>query len=175
VRTTIEAVCKLVQFPGFFGIAVAIGLILILWPTAWLFLWPHQELSVLQKLCLNHNFEFEPLGEKGAFEKLLANYMDIAKLVIGLASGSIVLLVGSAAFHSTGHLPTAIASPLFLLALSILYGVLFMVFIMLNYEDYRHKTKGYTRFKYSRNLALGFGCLLCFCVGYLWLIVFVTG
>jgi len=93
---------------------------------------------------------------------------------VGLASGSIVLLVGSSALRSTGHLPASFASPLSLLTFSVLYGVFFMAFEMLNYESYRHGPKNYTRFKYSRNLALGFACLLCFCVGYLWLILLVT-
>lgn len=128
-----------------------------------------------KKLLLNHNFDFEPPGEKGAFEKLLSHYLDIAKVVIGLASGSIVLLIGSAAFRSAGRLPASFASPLSLLALSILYAVFFMAFEILNFEDFRHRTRLYSRFKYSRNIALGFGSLLCFCVGYMWLIFIVTG
>lgn len=126
-------------------------------------------------MVLNHNFNFEPPGEKGAFEKWLANYFYIAKIIIGLASGSIVLLVGSASFRSTGLLPASFASPLCLLGMSILYAVFFMVFEMLNYEDYRHGTRPYSRFKYSRNLGLGFGGLVSFCVGYMWLIFIVTG
>jgi hypothetical protein len=131
--------------------------VFVAWLLAWLWLWSHGDAPWFKKLVLNHNFNFEPPGEKGAFEKLLANYLDIAKVIIGLASGSIVLLVGSASFRSTARLSASFASPMCLLALSILYGVLFMVFEMLNYEDYRHGTRPYTRFKYSRNLALGFG------------------
>lgn len=164
-----------IQFSGFHGIEVGIGLFLAAWPLAWLMLWPRQERRWYRKLISNHSFDFEPLGEKGAFEKLLANYLDIAKVIIGLASGSIVLLVGSASFRLTGRLPASFASPLFLLALTILYAVFFMVFEILNYEDFRHKTRRYSRFKYSRNIALGFGSLLCFCVGYVWLILIVTG
>jgi hypothetical protein len=167
--------CSLIQFSGLHGIEVGIGLFLVAWPSAWLVHWPRQEMNWFKKLLLNHSFDFEPPGEKGAFEKLLANYLDIAKVVIGLASGSIVLLVGSASFRSTGRLPASYASPLSLLALSILYAVFFMVFEMLNYEDFRHRTRLYSRFKYSRNLGLGFGGLLCFCVGYMWLIFIVTG
>jgi hypothetical protein len=165
----------LIQFPGFHGIEVGIGLFLVVWTLAWLVLWPRREMSWFKKLISNHNFDFEPPGEKGAFEKLLANYLDIAKVVIGLSSGSIVLLVGSASFRSTGRLPASFASPLSLLALSILYAVFFMVFEILNYEGFRHRTRLYSRFKYSRNIGLGFGSLLCFCVGYMWLIFIVTG
>jgi hypothetical protein len=35
-------------------------------------------------------------------------------------------------------------------------------------------TPPYTRFKYTRNLALGYGSLFCFCIGYAWLIFIVT-
>ena len=165
----------LIQFLCIPGVWVGGGAFLVAWLLAWLYLWPPPDVLWFKKLVLNHDFNFEPQGETGAFEKMLANYLDIAKVVIGLASGSIVLLVGSASFRSTGHLPASYASPLCLLTLSILYAVLFMVFEMLNYEDYRHKTKRYSRFKYSRNLGLGFGGLVCFCVGYMWLILIVVG
>jgi hypothetical protein len=110
---------------GFCGIAVGV----ILFPVIWLVAWLNSRA---------HAFHFDALGEKGAFEPLLGNYLDFAKVILGLASGSIVLLVGSAAFHSTGRLPASFASPLFLLGLSILYGVVFMALMMLDYEDYRH-------------------------------------
>ncbi|HUK25314.1 MAG TPA: hypothetical protein VLV49_12100 [Terriglobales bacterium] len=65
---------------------------------------------------------------------------------------------------------------LLLLTCSIVYGILFMVFEVFNYETYRHHPgEGtYTRFKYARNQALGFGALGCFCAGYIWLIVILT-
>lgn len=121
-------------------------------------------------------FTFDAHGERGAFEKLLAVYLRVAEVVIGLAAGSIVLLVGSAAFHQQGRLPWSFASPLFLLAGCIIYGVLFMVFLIRDYEDFQHAPNhdSYTRFKYVRNQALGFSGLVCFCVGYAWLIFIVT-
>jgi len=166
---------SLIQYSGLRGIEVGIGLFLVFWILAWLLLWPDGEMSWCKKLISNHSFNFEPPEEKGAFEKLLAHYLDIAKVLIGLASGSIVLLVGSASFRSAGRLPISFASPLSLLALSILYAVFFMVFEIMNYEDFRHRTRLYTRVKYSRNIGLGFGSLLCFCVGYMWLIFIVAG
>lgn len=138
-------------------------------------------MGLRKKLLSNQNFEFDFRNEKGiekgSFAPLLTIYLDIAKVVSGLASGSIALLVGAATFHSTGagHLLTSFASPLFLLALSILWGVLFMAFIVLNYEGYRHGVRPYTHFKYSRNQACGFGSLLCFAIGYVWLIFIVAG
>jgi hypothetical protein len=154
----------LMGFPGLWGIAVGIGLFFILW-------------LIIEWGEKREAFHFDPHGEKGTFEPLLANYLDIAKVVIGLASGSIVLLVGSTAFRSAGRLPASFASPLFLLAFSILYGVVFMAFMMLQYEGYRHREgdSTYSRRRYALNQAFGFSCLLCFCIGYLWLIVNVTG
>ena len=136
-------------------------------PVIWLLAWLREK---------EEAFHFDAQGEKGAFEKLLAHYLDVAKFIIGLASGSIVLLVGSATFHQTGRLPASFASPLYLLALSIFYGVVFMTLMILDYENYRHNLQRntYTRFKYARNQALGWSSLLCFCVGYAWLIVIVT-
>ncbi|MHB1937345.1 MAG: hypothetical protein ACYCOR_12260 [Acidobacteriaceae bacterium] len=166
---------SLIKFPGFYGIEVGIGLFLALWMLAWLVLWPCREMSWFKKLVLNHSFDFELPSEKGAFEKLLANYLDIAKVVIGLASGSIVLLVGSASFRSTERLQAPFASPLYLLALSTLYAVFFMVFETMNYEDFRHGTRRYSRLKYSRNIGFGFGSLLCFCFAYMRLVFIVTG
>jgi hypothetical protein len=79
---------------------------------------------------LGGSFDFDSHGEKGAFEKLLPLYLDLAKFILGLASGSIVLLVGSAAFRSNGRLPAGFAEPLFLLGMSVVYGILFMVFLV---------------------------------------------
>lgn len=153
---------KFIQFAGFSGILVGICVFCALWLVLW-------------KTRKGTEFAFDANGEKGAFGPLLSNYLDIAKLVLGLASGSIVLLVGSSALNSEHRLlPASFASPLFLLALSILYGILFMALIVIDYESYRHKTKPYTRCKYSLNMALGFSSLTCFFVGYMWLIVIVT-
>jgi len=85
-----------------------------------------------------------------------------------LAAGSIVLLVGSLNFNqSSGRSLKPFASPLFLVAMSIIYGVLFMILLAVNYEHHLHHPNdpgSYTRFKYTRNQSLGFGALLCFCI-----------
>jgi hypothetical protein len=119
------------------------------------------------------SFQMDADGESG-FEKLLLLYVDVTKFVLGLATGSIVLLVGSSAFHAGGRLPDSFASPLFLLALSVLYGILFMTLLTLDYESYRHNRLSYKRSKYVPNQAFGFGALLCFFAGYTWLVVVVT-
>jgi hypothetical protein len=150
-------------FAGFSGLVTGVLTFAIVWLAAY---WQTKEPWV----------EFDALGEKGAFERLLPIYLRIAEFIVGLASGSIVLLIGTSAFRIGGKLPWQFASPLFLLTCSILYGILFMVFEVFNYEAYRHHPgqHTYTRFKYVRNQTLGFGALICFCSGYLWLIVIVT-
>lgn len=148
---------KLLQLPGFSGLVVGICLLLALASLTWLMTMPKGRVRLRGKLLANHTFEFDVPAEKGSFASLLSTYVDLVKFILGLASGSITLLVGAATFHSTGagHLLSPFASPLFLLALSILWGVLFMAFIVVNYEAYRHQTKLYTRFKYCRNQAFG--------------------
>jgi lysylphosphatidylglycerol synthetase-like protein (DUF2156 family) len=92
-----------------------------------------------------------------------------------VSAGSIVLLVGSLNFNqSNGHSLKPFASPLFLVAMSIIYGVLFMILLALNYEHHLHHPNSYTRFQFTRNQSLGFGALVCFCISYIWLIAAAT-
>ena len=142
---------------------MALAVFAIMWGLAW---WRTKGKGNL--------FDFDAQGEKGAFEKLLQTYFDIIKLVVSLASASIVLLVGSSALREAKLLPSSFASPLFLLTMSIIYGILFMAYLAINYEAYRHQTAPYNRIKYTKNLAFGFGSLFCFFIGYLWLIIIVT-
>jgi hypothetical protein len=58
---------------------------------------------------------FEPNGVPGSFEPRLASYIRAIEYLLGLATGSIVLLVGSSALHPTGTLPWVFASPLIVL------------------------------------------------------------
>lgn len=149
-------------FAGFRGLVVGVVVFFVIWVLAYV------------RMGRGNSFDFDAGGKSGEFEKRLANYIDIAKFILGLASGSIVLLIGSSALRKSETLPGTYASPLFLLALSIVYGILLMVFLTTNYEAYKHKTSDYTTFKYSRNLAFGYSTLFCFCVGYAWLIFIVT-
>ena len=155
---------KLLEFPGLAGIITGASLFLL-------------PLSVLRLFILKADFyNMDAKGKGGAFDPRLANYLDIAKFVLGLASGSVVLLVGSTTFHEGGPrlLPPSYASPLYLLVLSVIWGIFFMVLETLDYEAYQHTSNSYTGFKYSRNTALGIGCLLCFLFGYAWLTVIAT-
>ena len=152
-------------FSGFPGVATALGLFAVIWLIVY---WMGKGQPVV----------FDPGGKHGEFGKrLLPMYLDITKFVLGLAAGSIVLLVGSLNFNQSAvHSLKSFASPLFLVAMSIIYGVLFMIFLVLNYENHRNhpNANSYTRFKYTRNQAFGFSALACFCLGYTWLVVAAT-
>jgi hypothetical protein len=118
-------------------------------------------------------FTFEPRGVAGSFEPRLANYVRAVEYLLGLATGSIVLLVGSSAIHPNGTLPWVFASPLILLGFCVVYGVLFMVLLIYNYEEFLHHDN-YSRARYVRSQGLGFSALVCFCLGYLWLVCSVA-
>jgi hypothetical protein len=142
-------------FTGWPGVAVSIGIFILTWVAA----------SIATK---GETFTFEQ--KDGDFEKHLLVYLDIAKFILTLAGGGIVLIISSTALGSAKKLPTQYASPLFILAMSMLYGILFMPFLALNYETFKHKRNSYSRRSYIRNQALGFSALACFCLGYAWLI-----
>ena len=152
-------------FSGFPGIATGLGLLAVIWLIVGL---RTGKIPVV----------FDPGGKHGEFGKgLLPMYLDIAKFVLGLAAGSLVLLVGSLNLNQANARPLkSFASPLFLVAMSIIYGVLFMILLVFNYEHHLHdpNSRSYTRFKYTRNQSLGFSSLACFCISYLWLIVAAT-
>jgi hypothetical protein len=113
-------------------------------------------------------------GVKDTFEPFLAKYIRVAEFLIGLATGSIVLLVGSSALHGQGgHLPWFYASPLLLLAWCVVWGIGFMVWLIFNYEHHQHGNP-HTRPRYALSETLGFSSLICFVVGYVWLIFRVT-
>jgi hypothetical protein len=154
------------MFPGFPGVATAVGLFALIW-------------LIVYVKAKGRPVVFDPAGQHGEFGKsLLPMYLDITKSVLGLAAGSIGLLVGAMNFNqSNTRSLRAFASPLFLVAMSIIYGVLFMILLALSYEHHLHHPNepgSYTVFQYTRNQSLGFSALVCFCVSYLWLIVAAT-
>jgi hypothetical protein len=119
-------------------------------------------------------YNLEPRNVPNAFEPFLVKYIRLAEFIVGLATGSIVLLVGSSALHSqTGRLPWIYATPLIFLAWCVLFGVVFMAWLILNYEGHRHGDP-HTRLAYTISETLGFSSLLCFACGYFWLIFAVT-
>src|ERR1700685_1896034 len=107
-------------FPGFPGVATAVGLFALIW-------------LIIYFKSKGKPVVFDPGGKHGEFGKrLLPMYLDITKFVLGLAAGSIVLLVGSLNFNpASARSLKPFASPLFLVAMSIIYGVLFIIFLAL--------------------------------------------
>ena len=144
---------------GFSGIAVGVAVLVIV-------------ALVVSLTPKGKTISFDAPGDKGSYVKLLQIYVRLTEFILGLAAGGIVLLVSSFVSHANGQLPWVFVSPLCLLALCIVYGVLFMVFLITEYADYRQNPDlhPYTRFKYTTNHALGFGGLICFCLGYGWLV-----
>lgn len=119
-------------------------------------------------------YDFDPQGKPGAFDPLLQKYLRLGEFMIGLATGSIVLLVGSSAFHGKGgHLPWFYASPLLVLAGSVIAGISFMAWLILSYEEAQHGNP-HTPEAYTLSETLGFSSLALFCIGYVWLIIVVT-
>lgn len=149
-------------FPGFSGMVTIIALPLIVWTISY---------AKRRKIKA---YNLDPQGIEGAFEPLLQKYLRLAEFMIGLATGSIVLLIGSSAFHGQGgRLPWFYASPLLILAASVLTGLSFMGWLILSYEEKQHGNP-HTALTYSLSETLGFSSLLFFTVGYFWLIVAVT-
>jgi hypothetical protein len=119
-------------------------------------------------------FTFEPRGNTGSFEPILARYFRLAEFTISLASGSIVLLVSSSVFRGNGgRLPWFFASPLIVLSACVLFAIGFMVWIQFWYEQFQYGIE-YRRFPYCVTKTLGFSSAIYFCIGYIWLVVAVT-
>lgn len=145
-----------VFFPGWSGIAVGLFVFLIM--------------SVFVSWGTKHSNTFALENKDGDFEELLKAYLDIAKFILTLAAGGIVLIISSTSLGGGKKLPATFAAPLFILVMSMLYGVLFMPFLALDYDAFKNNKQSYSRFKYIRNQTLGFASLGCFCLGYGWLI-----
>jgi len=144
------------MFPGIFGIAIGLGVFIALFAIAW---------ARLEDACYQFSKDFD---------KLLQIYLDIIKFILTMAGGGIVLVVSATIFRSsdpTRPLPAHYVSPLAVLVLTILYGVLFMIFEARDYEISKRNTDLYTRWPYARNQALGYSAITCFCLGYGWLVV----
>jgi hypothetical protein len=119
-------------------------------------------------------YNLGPGGDPKDYEPILARYIRLSEFMIGLATGSIVLIVGSSALHGQGgHLPWFYASPLLLIAGCVVYGLLFMAAQLVTMEEALHGNP-HTAFSYALNETLGYSALACFLVGYVWLVIAVT-
>src|SRR5690348_16903190 len=115
---------------------------LILGPTMFLCL------GLVIYLAKKHEtYNLDPGDRPGAFEPFLVKYIRAAEFLVGLATGSIVLLVGSSALHRDGRLPPFYAAPLVLMAWCVLFGVAFMVWLTHNYEEHQHG-RPHTKLRY---------------------------
>jgi len=159
-RCILIFVCHL--FPGFTGLLTA-AFILIVAGAAFYFL-----------NRSNPAYNIDPQAVPHTFEPILARYLRIAEFIVGLDTGSIVLIVGSSALHGqAGHLPWVYASPLLLLGCSVIYGVIFMTCLIMNDENARHGN-AHTALRYTLSETFGFSALGCFFAGYIFLVVLVT-
>jgi hypothetical protein len=70
-------------------------------------------------------------------------------------------------------LPPFYASPLIVLAASVLAGIAFMAVLIVNYEGVQHGNP-HTFKAYALAETLGYSSLLLFVIGYFWLIFAVT-
>lgn len=148
-------------FPGFSGSACTISIGFAVWVNR-------------RRAKTFQNYSLGPGGDPKAYEPILARYIRLAEFMIGLATGSIVLVVGSSALHGQGgHLPWFYASPLLLLGGSVIYGLLFMAAQLVTMEEVLHGNP-HTAFTYALNETLGYSSLICFLTGYIWLVFAVT-
>jgi hypothetical protein len=110
----------------------------------------------------------------GNFLPHLKNYMATARLIIGLAAGSIAALaaymesVGRACPCRIEAVKAHVVWPLSFFAWTIIYGVVFTGLLARSYEEYCHDADSYKRPSHVLNVALGFSMLVCFGIGYAW-------
>ncbi|MGH9403000.1 MAG: hypothetical protein ACRD2P_12925 [Terriglobia bacterium] len=141
-------------FRGFSGVVTAVAIPIIIWLLRYT---PRRK---------NRAYNLDPQGKPGAFEPLLQKYLRLAEFMIGLATGSIVLLVGSSVLRGQeARLPRFYALPLLVLAGSVIMGVAFMGWLILSYEEVQHGNL-HTPKAYSLSETFGFSSLALFFIGY---------
>lgn len=113
-------------FPGFSGAVTSAAISAVL--------------GVYLRLTKKHKtYNLGPGGNPREYEPIMNRYIRLAEFMIGAASGSIVLVVGSSALHGNGgRLAWFYASPLLLIAASVVYGIGFMACQILTFEDVLH-------------------------------------
>jgi hypothetical protein len=148
-------------FPGSSGLLSSLAIGVVIWVTR-------------RRVKEFDNYNLGPGGDAKAYEPILLRYIRLAEFVIGLATGSIVLIVGSSALRGQGgHLAWFYASPLILIASCVVYGIGFMAVQLVTMEEVLHGNP-HTAFGYTLNETLGYSSLICFVLGYIWLVFAVT-
>jgi hypothetical protein len=105
----------------------------------------------------------EPTGKLVDFDPRHQHYLKTAEVITTLASASLVFLL-------TLHL-TRVAAPfafaIVLLGITVVFSVLFMVFLTYFYENFLYSPDTYTFRKQAVLLGFGFSGLGCFALAYL--------
>jgi len=142
------------SFPGVHGLVVAILVLVVFYVIAYFDIKPG-------------TYPMDFAGPR-SFEPGMTRYARLVEFLVGLATGSIVLLAGSSILRAGGKLPPSYGSPLVLLATSVIFSVLFLAIFVFRYEESLHGNP-YTHHWYRGVFALGFAGLVCFSLGYIWL------
>jgi len=107
---------------------------------------------------------------RGTFEPHNKNYLELAKLTIGLGSASIgavaVFFFRNDTSAQAQGLQHHVAWPLICFVASVVYGVAFIGMMVWRYEQYCHHSESYTRAWHSLILSLGFSMLIFLASGY---------
>jgi hypothetical protein len=145
-------------FPGFSGSIISIAII----GGMWVFRRATKKFSI---------YNLGPGGNPVAYEPIMNRYIRLAELMVGAATISVIFLVESSAVRdvSSGRIAWIFASPLIIVAASVLYGICFIASQILTFENVLHGNP-HTANSYALNETLGFSGLLCFIVGFIWLI-----
>jgi hypothetical protein len=102
-------------------------------------------------------------GKPIPFEHRHERYMNVAEVMLTLASASLVF-VPSSRLSLYSH---ACAFALILLGLCVLYSVGFMALLSYFYERFLYGVQTYKPWKYGLLHGLGFGALSCFALAYI--------
>jgi hypothetical protein len=156
-----------------FTTCAALAVFLLLWLMASLLIGEGPFFIDPQDALANPDLRVPKNREGRTFESSLNRYLDLAKSIIGLAVGSIALLLGYVGYvwqkQSSGltNVQSAVTIPTVLLACCVLALVTFMAIVTWRYETYLQDVNAHSRFWYSLDLALGFSGLLFFGAGYI--------
>jgi hypothetical protein len=145
-------------FPGFSGSIISVAII----GGMWIFRRTTKKFST---------YNLGPGGNPLAYEPIMSRYIRLAELMVGVGTISVIFLVASSAIRdvSSGRIAWIFASPMIIIAASVLYGICFIASQILTFEEVLHGNP-HTANSYALNETLGFSGLLCFIVGYIWLI-----
>ena len=102
-------------------------------------------------------------GKPVPFEHRHERYINVAEVMVTLASASLVFLPSSRLTLYT-H---ACAFALILLGFCVLYSIGFMALLSYFYERFLYDNRTYAPWKYGLLHGLGFGALFCFALAYI--------